>query len=118
MSCNNNILCQGHQAQVYRGETIVGDFTLYDDSNQVVTEVDEVVVLLTDRSGEKSPLVKKLSTGGVTYSDGNLRFVVSTSECESLPDKVNIEIKVIVNGLTRIATRQLLTVVDNIVKDY
>lgn len=118
MSCNNNILCQKHSAQVYRGETIVGDFTLYDDKKHVVTDVDEVVVLLADRSGEEEPLVKKLSTGGVTYSDGNLRFVVSTSECESLPDKVNIEIKVIVNGLTRIATKQLLTVVNNIVKDY
>lgn len=118
MSCNNNILCQKHSAQVYRGETIVGDFTLYDDKKHVVTDVDEVVVLLTDRSGEKSPLVKKLSTGGVTYSDGNLRFVVSTSECEALPENVDIEIKVVVNGLTRIATKQLLTVVDNIVKGY
>lgn len=105
-------------AHVYRGETIVGDFTLYDDAHNVVANVEEVVVMLTDRSGTASPLVKKLSTGGVTYSDGNLRFVVSASECDALPSKVDIEVKVIVNELTRIATKQLLTVVDNIVKDY
>ena len=118
MSCDNNILCQEHAGRVYRGETIVGDFTLYDDSGAAVTSVDEVVVLLTDRSGVAEPLVKKLSTEGVTFNDGNLRFVVSAAESALLPKQVNIEIKIDVGGLTRIATKQLLTVVDNIVKDY
>lgn len=118
MSCVSNVLCQGHAPHVYRGETIVGDFTLYDDSNNVVTDVDEVVVLLTDRNEDTVSVVKKLSTGGVVFKDGQLEFVVSSEESVTLPKLVTIEIKIIVEGLTRIAAKQILTVLDNKVKDY
>ena len=43
MSCVSNILKQGRVPQVYRGETIVCDFTLRDDTGEVIRNISDAV---------------------------------------------------------------------------
>lgn len=104
--------------KIYRGETIVGDFVLKDDDGEVITNIDGAVLLLTDmRSKATTPVI--LRTGdGITFEDGAFRFVVSSDVSKTLPSMVGLEIKIEVNGVTRIAARSLFQVMDNQVKDY
>lgn len=103
--------------QVYRGETIIFDFTLRDDNKNVVTNVDNVVVLLTDLDDKQAPVEKRLGNG-IEFNNGNLRFVIQPSESVNLPKRCGIEIKIIINGVVRIATRHIMNVLNNKVKDY
>lgn len=43
MSCVSNILKQGRVPHVYRGETIVCDFTLRDDTGEVIRNISDAV---------------------------------------------------------------------------
>lgn len=110
MSTENN-------AQVYRGETIIFDFTLRDDNGDVITSIDDVVVLLTDMTDKQQPIVKRLGSD-IVFDNGNLRFVIQPTESRTLPKRCGIEIKIIINGVVRIAVRQIMNVLDNKVKDY
>lgn len=118
MSCNNNILCQKHSAQVYRGETIVCDFTLRDDCGAVITDISDAIVLITDAAGVAEPVEKRLGDG-ITFDNGNLRFMLMPEESEVLPAKCSIEVKVVASGMTRIAVQKsFVTMLDNQVKDH
>lgn len=124
MSCNNNILCQKHSAQVYRGETIVGEFVLKDDEGEVITSVDDLVVLLTPRSNHGASIVISVDDSptvdgdSITFDEGNMRMVISPVTTKKLSDLVDIEIKVIVNGVVRIVKHPFVRMLDNRVKDY
>lgn len=123
MSCDNNI-CKCHGAQVYRGETIVGDFTLRDDEGEVITNVDELVVLLTPRSNHGASIVISVDESptvdgdSITFDEGNMRMVISPVTTKKLSDLIDIEIKVIVNGVVRIVKHPFVRMLDNRVKDY
>lgn len=114
MKCRQDMmpLCDGHAADVYRGETVLCDFVLRDDTGGVITSVDDVVVLLTDLEGKQGPVLKRLGTG-VVLENGVLHFEISSEESALLPKQVGVEVKVVINGVTRIATRHLLRVKDN-----
>ena len=118
MSCCSNILNQGHMAHVYRGETIVCDFTLRDDCGAVITDISDAIVLITDAAGVAEPVEKRLGDG-ITFDNGYLRFMLMPEESEVLPAKCSIEVKVVTSGMTRIALQKsFLTMLDNQVKDY
>jgi hypothetical protein len=56
--------------KIYRGETIVGDFVLKDDDGNTITNIDGVVILLTDlRSKVTPPVVMRLGDG-ITFDAG------------------------------------------------
>lgn len=118
MSCVSNILKQGRVPQVYRGETIVCDFTLRDDTGEEIRNISDAVVLITDAAGVAEPIEKQLGDG-ITFDNGNLRFVLMPEESETLPAKCGIEVKVVTSGMTRIAVQKsFVTMLDNQVKDY
>lgn len=104
--------------KIYRGETIVGDFILKDDDGQTITNIDGAVVLLTDMRSKATPPVIMRLGDGITFNEGAFRFVVESDVTKTFPDMVGFEIKIVVNGLTRIATKALFQVLGNQVKDY
>lgn len=104
--------------KIYRGETIVGDFVLKDDEGQTITHIDGAVILLTDMRSKVTPPVIMRLGDGITFDAGAFRFVVASDVTKTLPDMVGFEIKIVVNGLTRIATKALFQVIGNQVKDY
>lgn len=114
MACECDNECGG---RVYRGETVIGDFTLYDDDGVVITAVDDAVLLLTDREGKAEPVVLRLGDG-IEFSQGNFRFVLTPEQTSTLPRDTGVEVKIKVNGMTRIAASGLFRLVDNKVKDY
>lgn len=104
--------------KIYRGETIVGDFVLRDDNGKVITHIDGAVILLTDiRSKATPPVILRLGDG-ITFDEGAFHFVVASDVTKNFPNMVGFEIKIVVNGLTRIATKSLFQVLGNQVKDY
>lgn len=113
--CNEN---QFKVAKVYRGETIVGEFLLKDDNGDLITSVDNAVLALTDLDKSKAePIVMHLGDG-IEFNEGHFRFVISSKQTSMLPTNVGFEVKFVVNGVTRIAMRNLFKVLDNKVKDY
>lgn len=104
--------------KIYRGETIVGDFVLKDDDGQIITHIDGAVILLTDMRSKTTPPVIMRMGEGITFDEGAFRFVVASDVTKTFPDMVGFEIKIVVNGLTRIATKALFRVLGNQVKDY
>lgn len=105
-------------AKIYRGETIVGDFLLKNDDGEIVTTVDDVVAILTNLAKKDAePLVMRLGDG-ITFDNGRFRFVISSVVSNTLPDSVGFEVKFVVNGVTRIAMRDMFKVYDNKVKNY
>lgn len=105
-------------AKIYRGETIIGDFLLKDDDGEIVTNVDDAVVILTNLvKKDEEPLVMRLGDG-IDFDNGRFRFVISSAASNTLPDSVGFEVKFVINGITRIATRDLFKVYDNKVKNY
>lgn len=114
MNCINNRLNVAH---AYKGETIVCDFTLRDDDGAIINNISDAVVLITDLSHRAQPLEKSLESG-ITFNNGNLRFMLTPTESATLPKKCGIEVKVVTNGMTRIAVQKdFLVMLDNQVKD-
>lgn len=112
---NGNII-----AKVYRGETVIGDFVLLDDTGKKITQVDDVIVLFTDLSyqgAKQLPLVLRIGDG-IDFDEGVLQFTLSPEQTDGLPNKVGFEVKVVISGIVRIAMRNIFTMVDNIVKSY
>lgn len=104
-------------AKIYRGETVIGDFVLKDDNGDTVTSIDDAVVLITDLKNKLDPVVLELGSG-VTFNAGAFRFTLSPSVTEALPAQCGIEVKITVDGIVRIAMRDIFNVYDNKVKDY
>ena len=118
MTCNKQSITTTENLSVMRGETIVGDFTIYDDYGRKVSTVDGITVLLADASGgEAEPIVYTIDDG-VEFDDGRFRFVIYPEVSIDLPSKIGMEIKVVANGIVRIAASKYITIVDNTVKDY
>lgn len=114
-------LCNEKQfkvAKVYRGETIVGEFLLKDDNGDLITTVDDVVMVLTDTDKTNAEPIVMRQGSGVEFDSGEFRFVVGPALSNVLPTNVRFEVKFVVNGVTRIAMRNLFKVLDNKVKDY
>ena len=117
MECKNITLNKEYATHVYKGETIIFEGTIRDEDGNIITSVDDIVILLTDLTDKKDPIERRLNDG-IEFDQGNIRFVILPEESNELPNRCGIEIKIIINGIVRIATRQLMTVVDNKVKDY
>lgn len=114
MSCNCE---EGEVFCIYRGETVVFDFVLKGDDGEPVTNIDDVVVLITDIANKQVPVERHLGNG-IEFDNGNLRFSLTPAESAVLPKRCGIEVKIIVNTIVRIATRKLMNVLDDKVKDY
>ena len=97
---------------IYRGETLVFDFVLRGDDGNIMTNVDDVVLLITDITGKKPAIERRLGNG-IEFDEGNLRFALSPVETAALPKQCGIEVKIVVNTIVRIAMKKLMNVLDN-----
>lgn len=102
--------------KIYAGETLSGTMVLEDDNGQIINDFSEydIIMLIRNKFDDYQVVLHK---GDLDISGSEVRFAFSGLQTSQLNQIGVFELKVIKNGVIKIAKEDNICIIDNKIKN-